>query len=478
MLLPFITTWILALAHSLLCFIPAYGQRLTSFGTIALAFVQALFLGGIGYQQLAGVTYFQSSIYRLPFSVVPGQPLAFFIDAPGLAFALLVSVLWLVTTIYMAGYCAQHQLARRARFYCWMQVSVMLALLAAFAANLVTLFIIYELLTLTTALLVLHKGSDKALKAGRFYLRLLLGSSLALLLPAVIWLTHNYGSGWHYLLHDHPNLAGLQLSLLVLLIVYGTSKTAMWPLGRWLPKAMVAEAPVSALLHAVAVVKVGVFALLRVLYFNVGDAQLQNLPHIPLLGGNIITLIASFTIIYAGIMAWRQQHLKPILAYSTIGQLGFCVAILSFAETTLVLPMVLIYMLCHAIAKISMFFVAGMVSEHNPELHLSSLSGIGRRQPLAFAVFTLAALSLIGLPLLPGYYSKHLVLAQALEGQYYGLTGAIIASTLLSAAYFAPLLWRIWQPASVTEARKLPKAYSVTLWLCCIFMLAAAFAVG
>ena len=125
-----------------------------------------------------------------------------------------------------------------------------------------------------------------------------------------------------------------------------------------------------------------------------------------------------------------------------------------------------------------MFFVAGMVSEHNPELHLSSLSGIGRRQPLAFAVFTLAALSLIGLPLLPGYYSKHLVLAQALEGQYYGLTGAIIASTLLSAAYFAPLLWRIWQPASVTEARKLPKAYSVTLWLCCIFMLAAAFAVG
>ena len=233
MLLPFITTWILALAHSLLCFIPAYGQRLTSFGTIALAFVQALFLGGIGYQQLAGVTYFQSSIYRLPFSVVPGQPLAFFIDAPGLAFALLVSVLWLVTTIYMAGYCAQHQLARRARFYCWMQVSVMLALLAAFAANLVTLFIIYELLTLTTALLVLHKGSDKALKAGRFYLRLLLGSSLALLLPAVIWLTHNYGSGWHYLLHDHPNLAGLQLSLLVLLIVYGTSKTAMWhPLAR------------------------------------------------------------------------------------------------------------------------------------------------------------------------------------------------------------------------------------------------------
>lgn len=371
--------------------------------------------------------------------IVPGIEIAFRVEPLGMLFAALASGLWIVNSIYSIGYMRGNKEKNQTRFYTFFAIALSAAIGIAFSANLFTLFLFYEVLTLSTYPLVSHKGDEKTVRSARIYLGVLLTTSIGLLLPAIIWTYVVAGTG------DFTmggilagKIDGPEVGLLLGLFVFGVGKAAVMPVHRWLPAAMVAPTPVSALLHAVAVVKAGVFTITKVIVYIFGIDFLAESP-----SGDWLMYAAAFTIIAASIVALKQQNLKRLLAYSTIAQLSYVVM-----ATAILKPLAeigaAIHMVAHAFGKITLFFAAGAIYVASKKTELHQLRGIGRRMPWTMAAFTIGALSMIGVPPTGGFVSKWYILAGAFEADNYLAIATIIASTVLNAAYFLPIIYFAW----------------------------------
>ena len=371
--------------------------------------------------------------------VLPGISIAFQVEPLGMMFAALASGLWLVNSIYSIGYMRGNREQHQTRFYVMFAVSLAATMGIALAGNLFTLFLFYEMLTLSTYPLVAHKGDPATVRSARVYLGVLIFASIALLLPAIVWTYLVAGTGDFTpggILAGH--IDGPLIGLLLALFVFGAAKAAVMPMHRWLPSAMVAPTPVSALLHAVAVVKAGVFVIMKVIVYIFGVDFLFAAP-----SSGWLTFAAAFTIIAASLVALRQQNLKRLLAYSTIGQLSYIVL-----ATATLKPLAevgaAIHMVAHAFGKITLFFAAGAIYIASKKTELGQLHGIGRRMPVTMTAFTIGALSMIGVPPTGGFVSKWFILAGAFQADNYVVLATIILSTALNAAYFLPIIYLAW----------------------------------
>ena len=369
--------------------------------------------------------------------MLPGLSLALHTEPLSILFALLASGLWIVTSVYSIGYMRGNDEKHQTRFYAWFAVSLCGAMGVAFAANLLTLFVFYEILTLSTYPLVTHKGDENARRGGRTYLGILLFTSMVLLLPAIIWTwavsgTLDFRTGGIL----EGNIEGGAATLLLFLYVFGIGKTAVMPVHRWLPAAMVAPTPVSALLHAVAVVKAGVFTLIKVVVYIFGLDFLYLVPN-----ESFAIYLAGFTVVAASLLALKQNNIKRMLAYSTISQLSYIV-LAAVVLTPLSEIGAAIHMVSHAFGKITLFFTAGAIYVASKKTELDQLRGIGRRMPYTMTAFTIGALSMIGVPPTAGFVSKWFIIAGAFQVNNYFVLAVLVISTALNAAYFLPVVFR------------------------------------
>jgi len=362
--------------------------------------------------------------------VVPGVELAFEVEPLGLLFALVASFLWVVTTIYAIGYMRGHREKNQTRFFLFFAVAIAGALGVAFSANLFTLFAFYEALTLCTFPLVTHHQSDAARRAGRIYLGILLSTSVGLQLLAIIWTWQLAGT-----VDFVPGgvLAGTAtagvLGTILTLFVFGVGKAAVMPFHRWLPAAMVAPTPVSALLHAVAVVKAGVFTVLKVSVYIFGIDLLSELA-----AADWLAWVAAATIILGSLVAFTKDNLKARLAYSTISQLSYIVLAALLANRWGVIGGGM-HIAMHAFGKITLFFAAGAVMVAAHRKSVSEMHGLGRRMPVTFGAFLIGSLAIIGLPPAGGSWSKWFLGMGTLEADQIGLLAVLMLSSLLSLYY-------------------------------------------
>ena len=372
-------------------------------------------------------------------TVVPGIDIAFQAEPLGMLFATIASGLWIVNSLYSIGYMRGNNEKHQTRFYAFFAIAILAAMGVAFSANLFTLYLFYEVLTLSTYPLVTHKGDENSMRSARVYLGILLATSIGLFLPAIIWTYIVAGTGTFT---DGGILAGKisgpAVGLLLALFAFGIGKAALMPVHRWLPAAMVAPTPVSALLHAVAVVKAGVFTILKVVFYIFGVDFLAATP-----SADWLLYAAAFTIIAASLVALRQNNLKRLLAYSTCSQLSYVVLAAALFKPMAEVGAVL-HIAAHAFAKITLFFAAGAIYTASKKTEVSQLRGIGRRMPWTMAAFTIGALSMIGVPPTGGFVSKWYMLAGAYQAESYVAMATIVISTALNAAYFLPIVVFAW----------------------------------
>lgn len=380
------------------------------------------------------------------FEMLPGLDLVLEVEPLGWLFAAIASTLWVVSTAYSIGYMRGNQEGHQTRFFACFAAAIGAAIGIAFAGNLLTMFLFYELLTLVTYPLVTHHGDDEARRGGRVYLAYLIGTSIVFLLPAVIWTWLAAGSlDFRVGGLLAGKLDGATAPILLALYMFGIGKAALMPFHRWLPAAMVAPTPVSALLHAVAVVKAGVFAVLKVVVYVFGIDTLAALG-----GAAWLTAIAAFTVVAASVVALAADNLKRRLAYSTVSQLGYVVLAASLLTPLAVMGGAL-HLLTHAFGKITLFFAAGSIYTAAHKTQVSQLDGIGRSMPWTMAAFSVGALSMIGLPPLAGFVSKWYILSGAMGTGDWIAVGALTASTLLNAAYFLPIVYRAFLVAPAAD---------------------------
>jgi multicomponent Na+:H+ antiporter subunit D len=412
--------------------IPVFHRHPNLRETVTLTIAVLLFLLVLG---LLGPVLAGARPEAINFEVVPGLHLAFKVEPLGLLFALIASSLWVVTSVYSIGYMRGNREPRQTSYYVWFAVALGSTMGIAFAKNLFTLFLFYEALTLSTYPLVTHKGDAEAMRAGRIYLILLIGTSMVLLLPAIVatWIiagTIEFRTGGIL-----ANKAGSWvIGLLLGLYAFGIGKVALMPLHFWLPAAMVAPTPVSALLHAVAVVKAGVFAIVKVIVYVFGVEALQASGH-----SAWLIYAAGTTVILASLVALRQNNLKKLLAYSTVSQLSYVVL-----AAAILIPISVVgaamHIAAHAVSKITLFFAAGSIYTAAHKTEVSELKGIGRRMPWTMGAFAIGALSMIGVPPTAGFLGKWLMLTGAIQSGQWVAVAVTVLSTVLNAAYFLPIV--------------------------------------
>jgi multicomponent Na+:H+ antiporter subunit D len=380
------------------------------------------------------------------FEVMPGVALAFGVEPLGMLFALIASGLWIVNSVYSIGYMRANKEPRQTGYYVCFAIALGSTIGIAFAANLFTLFLFYEALTLSTFPLVTHHRDDEAMRSGRLYLMLLLGSSLTLFLPAIIITFAVAGTTDFRAGGILAGTGGGLLALLLVLYVFGIGKAAIMPMHPWLPAAMVAPTPVSALLHAVAVVKAGVFSIVKVIVYIFG------LDTLVLTGaGDWLVYVASASVLLASLIALTRDNLKARLAYSTVSQLAYVVlgaAIL----TPISLVGAAMHIAAHAVCKITLFFAAGSIYTAAHLTQVSELDGIGRRMPWTMTAFGIGALGMIGVPPTAGFLGKWFMLNGAMETANWVALSVLIISTLLNAGYFLPIVFRAFFRPSPEDA--------------------------
>lgn len=392
---------------------------------------------------------------------VAGAAIKLKLEPLGLLFAGVASLLWLVTSMYTIGYMRANREQHQTRLYICFAIALASTMGIAMAGNLFTLFIFYETLTLSTYPLVAHKEDEDAIIGGRFYLGILMSTSIGLLLPAIIWVWYA-GSSIDFvpggvLPSDMP---GAYVWVLLFLFAFGIGKAALMPIHRWLPEAMVAPTPVSALLHAVAVVKAGVFCMLKVLVYIFGaDILLQS-------GANLLLIaLASVTIIVASLIALQQDNLKRRLAYSTVSQLSYITlagALLTPISTTAAM----LHIAAHAFGKITLFFGAGAIYTAAHKTRVSELNGIGRRMPWTMGAFTIATLSMIGVPPAGGFISKWYLFQGIWSSGHLMLLLVLLLSTLLNCAYFIPIVHAaFFRPETYTPEHTPGQVHGEAPWI-------------
>lgn len=365
-----------------------------------------------------------------------GLSISFNTEPLSILFAVIASGLWIVTSVYSIGYMRGVGEKHQTRFYVCFALSLFGAMGVAFSANLLTLFIFYEVLTLSTYPLVAHKGDAKAKSGGRTYLGILLTTSILFFLPAIIWIYALTGTLDFRLGGIMEGTIGPAAStILLLLFVFGVGKAAVMPFHKWLPAAMVAPTPVSALLHAVAVVKAGVFTLTKVVLYIFGTGYLVNVPL-----ESLAIYLAGITIIASSAIALQQTNIKRLLAYSTISQLSYIVmtamALAPYSQIGAA-----VHIAAHAVAKITLFFTAGAIYVASKKTEIGQLNGIGRRMPFTMVAFAIGALSMIGVPPTAGFVSKWYIIAGAFQLNNYFVLVVMIISTALNAYYFLPIIF-------------------------------------
>jgi len=374
------------------------------------------------------------------FSISPGLSIQFKVDALGIIFGLTASFLWIITSFYSIGYVRSLKEHAQTRYFVCFAIALSATMGVAFSANMFTTFLFYEIITVCTYPLVAHKETPEAIRGARKYLTYLLGTSIAFQLLAV-FLTY-YVSGSLDFKYDGllsgAVVSGVSKTLLtVMFILYmaGITKAAMMPLHSWLPAAMVAPTPVSALLHAVAVVKTGVFVVVKVCLHIFGINLLTQLGL-----GTALAYFASFTIIVASVIALTQDNLKLRLAYSTISQLSYVILGVALLTPSAITGSIM-HITLHAFGKITLFFTAGAIYVATHKTKVSELDGIGRQMPFTMGAFTLGALSMIGIPPLGGFISKWYLSLGAIEANQFPIIIVLAASTILNACYFIPIVY-------------------------------------
>jgi multicomponent Na+:H+ antiporter subunit D len=435
-ILPFIGTIVVVLFSSSPRFINAFQSMVT-----LAVFVNIMIL--ISY-------YINFGPIFLSFSKVLDLPIAFHTEPLGLIFALMASFLWAMTHSYSIGYVkiqnvrSNKELGKDLKFtsfFAFVSLSMAATFGMAFAANLFTMFIFYELLTFATYPLIISSGTKHALKAGRKYLLILGGTSVFFLLPAIIF-TKTYTHSIDFTVGGifTNNVTPMITAVMFAFYVFGIAKTAIIPFHGWLPDAMVAPAPVSALLHAVAVVKSGIFFLIKVIIYIFGVTNLANLSSLGWWVRDWLAILACFTILLSALIAYRQATLKKILAYSTISQLSYCILGASLFSVKSVTASI-IHMVAHAFGKIILFFAVGIIYLCTHKTDVMELSGISKKLFSTMIVFLIGALSIIGVPPTIGFISKFMLLDAAWDSNLAVIIiPTILISTLLSVAYFFPII--------------------------------------
>jgi multicomponent Na+:H+ antiporter subunit D len=420
-------------------------REAVSFIAAGLTFIAMLtFVPGV----LAGHVYH----YTL-FTILPGITVSFGLDGLGIIFGLIAPFLWGFATSYNIGYMRSLNEHAQTRYYFCFAIAIFGAVGVALAANVFTLYLFYEVITVFTYPLVAHHQDAEGFSGARKYLVYLMGTSKLFLLPAMVLtyvlcgtLEMNLGtvvSGMFpaEVVSNHPNL----VRLTYVLFICGLAKAALMPFHNWLPSAMVAPTPVSALLHAVAVVKAGVFSMSRIILSGFGVETMNSLGL-----GLPTAYLAAFTIVVASLIALTKDDIKARLAYSTVSQLSYVIIGVSLL-TPMAVQGGILHIANHAFAKITLFFAAGAIYVATHQKKISLMNGLGRKMPWTFGAFGLASLSMIGMPPVCGFVSKWYLVNGALQAGQVVLLVALLASTALNAGYFVPIFYRAFFKAPVIE---------------------------
>lgn len=384
-------------------------------------------------------------------------PIVFRVDALGMIFALVASTLWILTSIYGVGYMRGLKEHSQTRFFAFFAVSLSATLGVAFAGNLLTLYLCYELLSLSTWPLVTHHQDKEARTGGRTYLCYLLGTSVGFALPALIFTFVKSGGDLSFAgpaILAESDLRYWPAVFLLMAFAFGFSKAGLMPFHSWLPGAMVAPTPVSALLHAVAVVKVGVFCVIRVVIDVFGTDLLDKEDaHL------ILCWVAAFTIVVSSLIAMSQDNLKRRLAFSTIGQLSYIVLGVALLAPYAVQGSIM-HIAMHAFGKITLFFCAGAIFVATGRKYISQLNGLGRAMPWTMGAFAIGAMSVTGLPPTGGLLSKIYLIWGAADVQQYALLAVFLVSSVLNGVYFFPIVYRAFflKPEQGTEYETIKEA--------------------
>jgi len=437
-----------------------------------------------GWTFLAGIIKFGLVVSMLPvilngtiieytlIEVLPGLPIQFRVDPMGMLFALVSSSLWIVTSAYSIGYMRGLSEHSQTRYFSFFAVALSATIGVAFSANLFTMYLFYEMLSLATYPLVTHHQDDEARISGRKYLTFILGTSIGLVLPAMLIIYSLTGT----LDFASQGILSIGLSkstvaVLLLMCVFGFAKAGIMPFHAWLPAAMVAPTPVSALLHAVAVVKVGVFSIFRVITGIFGSDLLLSLNL-----GTVLCYIAAFTILTASLIALSQDGLKRRLAFSTIGQLSYIIL-----GAALLSPKGqvggLVHIAMHAFGKITLFMCAGAIFVATGKKYISEMVGIGKRMPVTMIAFFIGSLSVIGLPPTGGFFSKWYLVLGTLEADQTVMLVVLLTSSLLNGAYFLPIVYKAFF-CTPEESMFEDKVQEAPLWCVVPLTITAILSIG
>ena len=376
-------------------------------------------------------------LYYELFELIPNLSVAFEVDAFGMVFALVTSSLWIATNIYAIGYMRGLKEHAQTRFFIYFTISIFAALGIAFSANLLTLFIFYEILSIVTYPLVIHHQDRKAMTGGTEYLIYLIVTSMLFQLLAILLIfgltgTLDYTEGGFLAGHG----TALMQTIIFLLLIFGYAKAALFPIHKWLPTAMVAPTPVSALLHAVAVVVAGVFSVMRVVFDVFGPTLMKALSLDLVLGG-----FAAFTLLAALLYGLTQDNLKRRVAYSTVNQLSVMMLGAALLTKTAMTGSI-IHIAAHSFGKIILFFAAGAIYVAAHKKLISKLDGIGKQMPITMVCFFIGMLAMIAVPLTFAFTSKGMMVEGALAGNYLIFCGVFLLAGFLDLIYFFPIVFR------------------------------------
>jgi multicomponent Na+:H+ antiporter subunit D len=375
----------------------------------------------------------------LEFTIIllaPGVSLQFRVDQFGMFFGVLASGLWIVTSVYSIGYVRGLKEHAQTRYFFNFALCLSATMGIAFAGNLLTLFIFYEMLTVATYPLVAHKETEAAIMGGRKYLAYTLIAGVVILFAIVFiyTLTGSLDFKPGGFLSGHGSPVTLIFLFVMLILGFGV-KAAIMPMHEWLPTAMVAPTPVSALLHAVAVVKAGVFGCLRIILYVFGPTLLHELDL-----WLILAYFAAFTVIVSGLYALAQDNLKRRLAFSTINNLSIIVMGAALLTPSAITGSIF-HIGSHGFMKITLFFVAGAIYVKTHKENISELDGLGRQMPLTFGAFAICAMGVAGTPPVCGFISKWYLALGCLEAKQVVFLFVLLISALLDIAYFFPIIY-------------------------------------
>ncbi|MBL9207305.1 MAG: monovalent cation/H+ antiporter subunit D family protein [Opitutaceae bacterium] len=398
----------------------------------------ALTLFGITASLVPDVLAGKTLRYTL-FELLPGLSFALRADPLSMMFALAASFLWILTVFYAAGYMRSLEEHGQTRFNTCFALAIFGAIGCAFSDNLLTLYLFYEIVSVTTYPLVAHHQDAEGYEGARKYITYLTTTAKGLILPAMV-LIYVLSGTLDFATSVHPGIlpSGVHngvIAALYVCCILGFAKNGIMPLHHWLPGAMVAPTPVSALLHAVAVVKVGVFSTVRVMLHVFGVDLMARLNL-----GIPTAYFVSITILGASIIALSKDNLKTRLAYSTVSQLSYIILGVALLTPTGI-EGGLVHIANHAFSKITLFFCAGAIYVASHKKNISEMKGLGRAMPWTFGAFAIAALSMIGAPPVAGFVTKLYLLIGALDAGAVGILVVLVASTLLNAAYFVPVVY-------------------------------------